>query len=208
MLYRGYTSVDWGTSRKREAGQTITNWTRGQLGELAVGRFLKERFDLNVELDFDVREEIVPQDIIKVGSQPGQRVPNIKVGIKATKFRNSYLILTANEVEREERKSDIYILTRINLPDDHFFRVTKQSLVNILKNERYFDAYRDKIQDFEPIQCEVVGYCRIGHLDKIEDRATLRKILGTQNPSGHRYVRVSGKLLSKDEDWQIIADEL
>jgi len=39
--FRGYVLSDWGTSRQREFGQKITNWVKGQLGEVAVKKFLK-----------------------------------------------------------------------------------------------------------------------------------------------------------------------
>lgn len=46
---------DFGTGRQREFGQKITNWVKGQLGEVAVKKFLKREFNLDVELDFGAR---------------------------------------------------------------------------------------------------------------------------------------------------------
>lgn len=37
--FRGYVISDWGTARQREFGQKITNWIKGQLGEVAVKKF-------------------------------------------------------------------------------------------------------------------------------------------------------------------------
>lgn len=37
--FRGYVLSDWGTGRQREFGQKITNWVKGQLGEVAVKKF-------------------------------------------------------------------------------------------------------------------------------------------------------------------------
>ena len=37
--FRGYVLSDWGTGRQREFGQKITNWIKGQLGEVAVKKF-------------------------------------------------------------------------------------------------------------------------------------------------------------------------
>jgi len=39
--FRSYVTSDFGTGRQREFGQKITNWVKGQLGEVAVKKFLK-----------------------------------------------------------------------------------------------------------------------------------------------------------------------
>ena len=64
--FRNYVQSDFGTGRQREFGQKITNWVKGQLGEVAAKKFLKREFGLNIELDFDIRDEIVLQDITGV----------------------------------------------------------------------------------------------------------------------------------------------
>ena len=201
MHYRGYTAADWGTSRKREAGQNLTNWIRGQLGEIAVQKFLKRDFNLDVELDFDLHDEIVPQDIIGVKEKSGIREPKIRVAVKATKFRNSWLILGTADVEPANRQSDAYILTRIDLPDDHLIRIAKKELKELLKNEKHFGSYWEKLADFEPVPCEVAGFAYRNELEKVEDTARLAGILGTRNPTGARYVKVSGELRISKEDW-------
>lgn len=43
--FRGYVISDFGTGRQREFGQKITNWVKGQLGELAVRKFLKREYN-------------------------------------------------------------------------------------------------------------------------------------------------------------------
>ena len=52
MHFRGYVLSDWGTARQREFGQKITNWVKGQLGEIALKKFLKNEFGVQIELDF------------------------------------------------------------------------------------------------------------------------------------------------------------
>ncbi|PIN98088.1 MAG: hypothetical protein COT90_05880 [Candidatus Diapherotrites archaeon CG10_big_fil_rev_8_21_14_0_10_31_34] len=208
MYYKGYTVVDWGTARKREAGQNLTNWIRGQLGEIAVQKFFKKNFNLEVELDFDLHKEIVPQDIIGVKEGTAFRNPKTKVAIKATKFQNSYLILGTADVEPENRKSDIYILTRIDLPDDHLLRIAKDELEELLKKQKHFDSYKNKLSGFKPIPCEVVGFAYRQELEKIDNTEQLAKILGTRNPSGARYVKVAGKLRDSIEEWKQIIKKL
>jgi len=46
MHFRSYVQSDFGTGRQREFGQKITNWVKGQLGEIAVKKFLKREFNL------------------------------------------------------------------------------------------------------------------------------------------------------------------
>ncbi len=208
MYYRGYTAVDWATARRREAGQNLTNWIRGQLGEIAVQKFFKKKFNMDIELDFDVHEEIVPQDVIGVKERGVLREPKLGIAIKATKFQNSYLILGTADVEPDNRKSDVYILTRIDMPDDHLLRVAKDELNTLLKNQKHFDSYKEKLLGFEPIPCEVVGFAYREELEKVDDTKELSKILGTRNPTGARYVKVSGQLRTSLEDWEKIAKGL
>jgi len=73
--FRSYVTSDFGTGRQREFGQKITNWVKGQLGEIAVQKFFKDKFQLEVELDFDLHDDIVPQDIIKVRESRKSRNP-------------------------------------------------------------------------------------------------------------------------------------
>ena len=161
-----------------------------------------------LELDFDLHKEIVPQDIIGIKEGSTFRNPKTKVAIKATKFQNSYLILGTADVEPENRKSDIYILTRIDLPDDHLLRIAKDELEELLKKQKHFDSYKDKLSGFEPIPCEVVGFAYRRELEKIDNTEQLAKILGTRNPSGARYVKVAGKLRDSIEEWAKIAEKL
>ncbi len=43
--FRNYVQSDFGTGRQREFGQKITNWVKGQLGEVAVKKFLKREYN-------------------------------------------------------------------------------------------------------------------------------------------------------------------
>lgn len=208
MLYRGYTPADWGTGRKREAGQNITNWIRGQLGELALQKFLEKRFGLNVELDFDLHDDIVPQDIVGVKDGGKVREPRIKIAVKSTKWKNSFLILGDSEVELENRKSDIYVLVRIDLPDDHLMRISKGNLEEMLKEQKYFSYYKDRMKGFEQIKGEVVGFCGINDLEKVDDPDKLKQILGVRNPSGYRYVKASGLLKKTYKDWSSFINKI
>ncbi len=124
--FKGYVLSDWGTARQREFGQKITNWVKGQLAEVAVQKFLKKEFSFDIELDFQIYDEIVAQDIIGIIEKGQKREPKLGVGIKSSKPKNAYLVLGENEVSRPERKSDIYIFCRPDMPDDHLLRITKK----------------------------------------------------------------------------------
>ncbi|GIW62205.1 MAG: hypothetical protein KatS3mg090_0031 [Patescibacteria group bacterium] len=133
--FRGYVLSDWGTARQREFGQKITNWVKGQLDEVAVKKFFKKEFNFDVELDFRIYDEIVPQDIIGVKENGNTREPKIGVGIKSSKPKSAYLVLSENEIVREERRSDVYIFCRPDIPDDHLLRVTKDRIIEVVKNQ-------------------------------------------------------------------------
>jgi hypothetical protein len=201
MHFRGYVSVDWGTARQREFGQRLTNWIKGQLAEIAVKKYLKKEFNLDVELDFQIRDKIVPQDIIGVKKHGRMIPPKIKISIKSTKPRNAYLVLGENEVKRTQRKSDVYVLCRPNMPDDHLLRLTKDRIIKLVKKQPHYNDYKDKILGFENMTCEIAGFCSIKELERV------RSIPG-QKFDGIRYVKKSGHLHRQKKDWEALLRRL
>lgn len=192
--FRGYVLSDWGSARQREFGQKITNWIKGQLAEVAVKKFLKHEFNMDVELDFRIYNEIVPQDIIGVVEKGQTREPKIKVGIKSSKPKSAYLVLSENEVILPERKSDVYIFCRPDIPDDHLLRLTREQIIKAVENKQHFPSYKDKIPFFENIFCEIAGYCWIKELEKVSS-------IPGQDFDGLRFVKKTGLLHRSKEEW-------
>lgn len=195
MHFRGYVLSDWGTARQREFGQKITNWVKGQLAEVAVKKFFRKEFDIDVELDFGIHNEIVPQDIIGVVEKGEVRQPKIGIGIKSSKPKSAYLVLSENEITRKERKSDFYILCRPDIPDDHLLRLTKNRVIEVVKSQQHFPTYKDEMPDFTNMYCEIAGWCRIDELEKVTS-------IPGQEFDGVRYVKKSGQLHKNKESWQ------
>ncbi|MFH1895931.1 MAG: hypothetical protein ABH814_00445 [bacterium] len=194
--FRGYVLSDWGTTRQREFGQKITNWVKGQLAEVAVLKFLKKEFSLEVELDFAIHGNIVPQDVIGVVEGGVQRKPKIEIGIKSSKPKSAYLILSENEIAIPERRSDIYIFCRPDIPDDHLLRITKNRIEELLKNQEHFGTYENKIPQFENMYCEIAGWCDVEELEKVNS------IPGLNFEHGFRYAKRSGELHRDKESWK------
>ncbi|MEK7565123.1 MAG: hypothetical protein AAB501_02705 [Patescibacteria group bacterium] len=199
--FRNYVQSDFGTGRQREFGQKITNWVKGQLGEVAVKKFLKREFGINIELDFDIRDKIVLQDIIEIEDKGKTRKPKIGVGIKSSKPKSAFLVLGENEIKIKERRSDVYIYCRPNIPDDHLLRLTKEEINKVVKNKPHYSKYKDLIPDFVNIPCEVVGWCRYTDLRKV------KKIPG-QEFDGIRFVKESGFLRKSKKDWEDFINQL
>ena len=200
--FRGYVLSDWGTARQREFGQKITNWVKGQLAEVAVQKFFKNEFNEEIELDFEIHEEIVPQDIISVTDKHGKRQPKIGIGIKSSKPKSAYLILGENEVNLKGRRSDAYIFCRPDIPDDHLLRITKDRIIEVVKNQQHFPSYKSEIPHFENIRCEIAGWCAIGELEKVTS------IPGQEFENGPRYVKKTGDLHRSREEWNKLINQL
>ena len=202
--FRGYVLSDWGTARQREFGQKITNWVKGQLAEVAVKKFFKKEFGTDIELDFRIYEEIVPQDIIGVIEDGKKREPKIGIGIKSSKPKSAFLILSENEVDLRERRSDIYIFCRPDIPDDHLLRVTREKIIEIVKDKQHFSSYKEDIPKFTSVPCEVAGWCSIDELEKRE----ANKIPGLEDATGYRYIKKSGQLHKDKKSWQKLLSRL
>lgn len=194
--FRGYVVSDWGTSRQREFGQKITNWIKGQLGEVAVKKFFKKEFGVEVELDFNIYSNIVPQDIIGVFEKGKMRKPKIGVGIKSSKPKSAFLVLGDNEIKLSERRSDVYIYCRPDIPDDHLLRLTKDMVVKAVKDKPLFSKYKDLLPDFRDIPCEIVGWCGYDELEEVSS------IPGQVFDNGTRFVKKSGELHRSKSDWE------
>jgi hypothetical protein len=199
--FRSYVLSDFGTGRQREFGQKITNWIKGQLGEVAVKKFLKKEFNVDIELDFEIRDDIVPQDIIGITKNGKTRIPKVGVGIKSSKPKSAFLILGENEIRIKERRSDIYIYCRPDIPDDHLLRITKQEVIDIVKNKPYFATYSKLMPDFSNIPCEVAGWCRYSDLRETSS-------IPGQDFDGTRFVKESGLLKKSKADWQELVSKL
>jgi len=198
--FRSYVTSDFGTGRQREFGQKITNWVKGQLGEIAVQKFLKDKFKLSVELDFDIHDDIVPQDIIRVKENGKLRDPKIGVGIKSSKPKNVFLVLGENEINIKERRSDVYIFCRPDIPDDHILRIAKTAVQKVVQGMPYYSSYKDHMPEFTNIPCEVVGWCYYTDLEKVTE------IPGQKfDEGGFRFVKASGRLKNTPNDWAKLA---
>lgn len=199
--FRGYVLSDWGTGRQREFGQKVTNWVKGQLAEVAVKKFLKKEFGIEVELDFRIYEQIVPQDIIGVIESGKKREPRIGIGIKSSKPKSAYLVLSENEVVLPERRSDVYLLCRPDIPDDHLLRLGRDQIVEAVKNQQHYARYKNEIPYFGNMFCEVAGWCRIEELEKVTE-------IPGQKFTGIRFVKKSGELHKDNESWEELLEEL
>lgn len=199
--FRGYVLSDWGTARQREFGQKITNWVKGQLAEVAVKKFLKKEFNIEVELDFSIYDQIVPQDIVAVKKNGKTREPKLGVGIKSSKPKSAYLILSENEVIIPERRSDIYIFCRPSIPDDHLLRLTHDRIKDVVKKQQHFSSYKDDVPHFENMHCEIAGWCKLDELEKVN------KIPGLEF-NGNRFVKQSGRLHRDKKSWKKLISKI
>lgn len=199
--FRGYVLSDWGTARQREFGQKVTNWIKGQLAEVAVKKFLKSEFGLEIELDFEIHDNIVPQDVIGVADKGRMRKPRLGVGIKSSKPKSAYLVLGDNEVSIPERRSDVYIFCRPDIPDDHLLRITKDRIEELVKNQMHYKTYKDKMPRFENMYCEIAGWCGIGELEKATS-------IPGQDFDGTRYVKKSGNLHRSRKSWESLVKKI
>lgn len=202
--FRGYVPSDWGSARQREFGQKITNWVKGQLAEVAVKKFFESEFGVDVELDFGIYKMIVPQDIIGVTENGIKREPHIGIGIKSSKLKSAFLILSENEVNLKERCSDVYIFCRPSIPDDHLLRITRERIIEVVRNQQHYPSYRDDIPKFTNILCEISGWSNIEDLEKVE----ARKIPGLEGATGFRYVKKTGHLYKDRKSWERLLGRL
>jgi len=199
--FRGYVLSDFGTGRQREFGQKITNWIKGQLGEVAVKKFFEKEFGVKVDLDFEIRDKIVQQDIIGIFEKGEKGSPKIGIGIKSSKPKSAFLVLGENEITIKERRSDYYIYCRPDIPDDHLLRITRNEIIKAVKNQPHYPKYKNVIPEFSNIKCEIAGFCSLNELEKA-------KSIPGQDFDGIRYIKKSGLLHRSRKDWKSLLEKL
>jgi hypothetical protein len=195
MHFRGYVLSDWGTGRQREFGQKISNWARGQLGEIGLKYFCQKKLGFDIRLDFDMHDEIVPQDVLAIIKNGREIAPRNKIAVKSSKPKSNYLVLGENEVDLPERRSDVYVFTRVDLPDDHLLRIAPNELKELVKGQQHFTLYKDHIPEFQDINVEVAGFAWKKDLEKVSS-------IPGQEFEGLRYVKKTGGLRRSIEDWR------
>lgn len=125
MVYGGMSLH--GIRGERTEVQASDDVILGILAEHAIKKFLLKKFSTKIKLDEKVHPgEITPQDFDLIEDGLIFRKPKLGVGIKASKMKNAFLVLGANEVDINRRRSDVYIFARVGLPSDHLFRILRE----------------------------------------------------------------------------------
>ena len=202
MVYGGL-SLN-GIRGQRTEVQAADDVILGILAEHAIKNFLLKKFSTKIKLDEKVHpEEITPQDFDQIFYNGSFRVPKLGVGIKASKMKNAFLVLGANEVELPERKSDVYIFARVGLPSDHLFRILRDHSF-FGKVRKFFDKNIKfkKIEKLENIPVWICGFAYVDELDKVT------QIPGQEFSNGHRYVKSVSQLHNSDDDWKKLISKL
>ncbi len=127
-------SSDYGSSRQRDLGQLWTDTTRGFLGEIALAKFVKKRFDIKFLLDYTFGDiaDYLPSDIKKVELPDGAQIdPKIRVSFKSTKFNGIWLDEPGAQIER----SDAFILIKLGYFSAKDTKYAKYSKIGVSKQE-------------------------------------------------------------------------
>jgi hypothetical protein len=196
MIYGGLSLH--GIRGKRSEVQATDDVILGILAEHAIKKFLKDRFNTEIELDEEVHTAyITPQDFHTIKDGKKFRPPKLGVGVKASKLKNAFLVLGQNEVERVERKSDVYIFARVGLPSDHLFRILRdhsffKNVTEFLENSEGFR----KIKKLKEIPVWICGFNYFEELEKVTE------IPGQQFDNGYRYIKSVANMHNSDNDWK------
>jgi hypothetical protein len=203
MAYSTNSRHGTGIRGQRSEVQMADDFILGILAEKGFAKFMKERHGIEVDLDMNVHpEEITPQDIISILKDGLKRPPNLKVGIKSSKLKNCFNIIDPLEYENSDRKSDVYIFARVDLPSDHLFR--------ILRDHSFFKTVREfleknenfrKIGTLEVIPVWICGFSYDGEFHKVNE-------ITNQKFEGERYVKSVGEMHHTAEDWKELISKM
>ena len=160
--------TDFSSSRQRDLGQKWADTIRGYLGEFGVKKWIERNYPyIKIYLGHEqgLLEEYLPQDIHKIEKNRKKRNPRIKVSIKSTKFNGIWMDIPGNQFNH----SDVFILTKLFVSNDHLFSFFKEISVfkdKILKcgieenciDEKEAENIFNQIPSFKPIIGYIPGF--------------------------------------------------
>ena len=210
-------ATDYGTSRQRDLGQLWTDTIRGFLGEIAFMKWLRERFGVIVELDYERGPiaEFLPSDIRSVNG----REPRLRVSIKTTKLGGIWLDIPGAQIKH----SDVFVLVRAGITREHFIaflkkisvigeKFVKEALNRGLLREEELREIWNAVPEFESIPACIAGFLdKSEYADELKNeysvidvdgkvgrkRVVINKYLGFWHPEKLEYKVVVRDLLKK-----------
>jgi len=167
-LSLNFVSADYDRTKKRDWSQVWTDTARGFLGEIALSKFFKENFGIELLLDNSRTslEKALESDVIGIKLQNGMRIePAERLSIKTSKFQARWLDIPGDQINR----SDIFFLVKIGISDKHFLSYLKEisflrdklfregvSIQEISKEEA--DEIWNAIEGLDPIPAYISGF--------------------------------------------------
>lgn len=163
-------ATDYGSSRQRDLGQLWADMTRGYLGEIAMVKFLKNKFNIDCTLGHEQGsiKEYLPTDIHKIKKgEEDYRTPRLKIGIKTSKWNGIWLDLPGDQFNH----SDIHVFVKVGTGRDHLFSFFKH--ISVFKDKILLkgievgslttdeaDELFNKLPSFTPIPAYICGFVR------------------------------------------------
>lgn len=198
MAYSRKPSHGTGIRGVRSEVQMADDFILGILAEHGVRKFLKEKFNVEIELDLDVHpDHITPQDFAGIYENGELRDIQMGIAIKSSKLKSCFNIIPPIEYENEKRKSDVYIFVRVGLPSDHLFRILREH--SFFKNVKEFLEREEKfkkIEELTNISIWICGYSFYNEFEKVTE------IPGQKFDNGYRYIKSVAHMHNSDEDWK------
>ena len=212
LWYSGKSKGDWrSTGTTRSLGQYITDHAEGKLAEKAFALFLKENFNIDAVLDFDVHEGASATDagdvnLIKTGSQNIR--PGLKLDVKSTKPNSLWAVVDAKEFN--SRAYDAYIWVKVALPLNHLAPLIFKALCN-----RNLEDIRSKLPQLDKITAQIVGFAWRSEVECWEVKQRGSTICDPTTPKKRLFTAKTTnklapltKLKNKDLDWDELRNRL
>jgi hypothetical protein len=171
--------TDYGTARQRDLGQLWTDTIRGFLGEVAFAKWLRQRFGVEVWLDYRLGplEEFLPSDIRSVGG----REPRLRVSVKTTKLGGIWLDVPGAQVEH----SDVFVLVRVGVTREHFVaflkkisvirdKLMKEAVERGLMSREELEEIWKAVPEFRSVPAYVAGFLdKTAYAERLRDRYSI-----------------------------------
>lgn len=195
LVFADIAKTDFGSSRQRDFGQMLTDSTRGFLGELAVKKFLKDRFNLEVKLEekeVGEVEQFLPTDISYIKDGASWRKPKLNFSIKTSKLGSMWLDIPGSQLSH----SDVFCFIKIGLTVDHFIIFMKETgiitrLVEVAQQvgeveeeeaDKELQSLLSSIPGMTPLPTYVAGFVKKEDFEtgslKVEEKRVKKIVVG------------------------------
>jgi hypothetical protein len=156
---------------ERLLGEYLEHLIRGKLSEIALKKFLLERFGIECLLDLNlptfIKGDYLP-DILAFKTEKRWIIPKFWIEVKAVQEHQKWSLIRASSLRggkrRNARPYDAYVNAMVHLPKNHLGRLIKHAPSVKMRISK---EWLERLQDLECVEVDILGFALYEDMTRI-----------------------------------------